>query len=111
MQMQIEDGLVNLGLAWRSRSRSRQGRAGSSATCSRRLCVTSKRSCERDSIQLDAAVAAEEAGAGIFDPKHFAYPCYAKAAAQRRDNPRRSIEDLQLQLETKHDSHHNSLLT
>jgi flagellar protein FliJ len=52
----------------------------------------------RDSADLDREIAAEEARAGIADPKHFAYPTYAKAAAQRRDNLRRSVEDLKLQL-------------
>src|ERR1700730_976450 len=33
--------------------------------------------------ELDGVVASEEARVGIFDPKHFAYPCYAKAVAQR----------------------------
>jgi len=52
----------------------------------------------KDSADLDREIAAEEARAGISDPKHFAYPTYAKAAAQRRDNLRRSVEDLKLQL-------------
>jgi flagellar protein FliJ len=52
----------------------------------------------KDSADLDREIAAEEARAGIADPKHFAYPTYAKAAAQRRDNLRRSVEDLKLQL-------------
>jgi flagellar FliJ protein len=49
--------------------------------------------------KLDAVVAAEETRAGIFDPKHFAYPCHAKAAAQRRDNLFRSVDDMKLLLE------------
>ena len=53
----------------------------------------------KDSGELDREIAAEEARAGITDPKHFAYPTYAKAAAQRRDNLRCSVEDLKLQLE------------
>ncbi|MBV9112506.1 MAG: flagellar export protein FliJ [Hyphomicrobiales bacterium] len=53
----------------------------------------------KDSAELDREIAAEEARAGITDPKHFAYPTYAKAATQRRDNLRRSVEDLRLQLE------------
>ncbi|MBV9588452.1 MAG: flagellar export protein FliJ [Hyphomicrobiales bacterium] len=53
----------------------------------------------KDSAELDREIAAEEARAGIKDPKHFAYPTYAKAATQRRDNLRRSVEDLKLQLE------------
>jgi flagellar FliJ protein len=53
----------------------------------------------KDSAELDREIAAEEARAGITDPKHFAYPTYAKAAAQRRDNLRCSVEDLKLQLD------------
>ncbi|RYE49953.1 MAG: flagellar export protein FliJ, partial [Hyphomicrobiales bacterium] len=37
--------------------------------------------------------------AGIQDPSHFAYPTYAKAAIQRRENIVRSIEELKGQLE------------
>jgi flagellar FliJ protein len=44
--------------------------------------------------KLDKEIAAEEAKIGINDPKHFAYSCYAKAAAQRRDNLLRTIDDL-----------------
>jgi flagellar export protein FliJ len=53
----------------------------------------------KDASELDREIAAEEARAGIADPKHFAYPTYAKAAAQRRDNLRRSVEDLKVQLD------------
>lgn len=48
---------------------------------------------------LDVEIAAEERKAGISDLAHFAYPTYAKAAAQRRDNLRRSATDLNGQLE------------
>src|SRR5215204_2018373 len=47
---------------------------------------------------FDREIAAEEQKANISDPAHFAYPTYAKAAAQRRDNLRRSALDLQDQL-------------
>jgi len=49
--------------------------------------------------ELAREVAAEEARAGISDPNHFAYPTYAKAASQRRDNLLRSAEELRAQLE------------
>ncbi|SDR62384.1 hypothetical protein SAMN05444161_0388 [Rhizobiales bacterium GAS191] len=49
--------------------------------------------------KLDEVIAAEEEIAGISNPKHFAYPCYAKAVALRRDNLRRSAENLKLQLD------------
>ena len=48
---------------------------------------------------LDREIAAEEQKAGISDPNHFAYPTYARAAAQRRDNLRRSAQDLHTQLD------------
>ena len=48
---------------------------------------------------LDNEIAAEERKAGISDLSHFAYPTYAKAAAQRRDNLRQSAADLHDQLE------------
>jgi len=53
---------------------------------------------QRMSTDLDREIAAEEAKAGISDPAHFAYPTYARAAAQRRDNLRRSAADLHDQL-------------
>lgn len=55
--------------------------------------------------ELNEQIRTEEARVGIFDPKHFAYPCYAKASAQRRDNLLRSIEKLNLQLETQRNRH------
>lgn len=54
---------------------------------------------ERMAAELDREIAAEEQKAGISDPAHFAYPTYAKAAAQRRDNLRSSAEDLKVQLD------------
>jgi flagellar protein FliJ len=54
---------------------------------------------ERMASDLDREIAAEEQKAGISDPGHFAYPTYAKAAAQRRSNLRRSATDLQGQLD------------
>jgi flagellar export protein FliJ len=54
---------------------------------------------QRMSADLDREIAAEEAKAGISDPAHFAYPTYARAATQRRDNLRRSAHDLHDQLD------------
>lgn len=54
---------------------------------------------ERMAGDLDREIASEEKKAGISDPAHFAYPTYAKAAAQRRENLRRSAQDLQGQLD------------
>ena len=53
---------------------------------------------ERMASDLDREIANEEKKAGISDAAHFAYPTYAKAAAQRRENLRRSAQDLQVQL-------------
>jgi flagellar protein FliJ len=54
---------------------------------------------ERMAGDLDREIAVEEQKAGISDAAHFAYPTYAKAAATRRDNLRRSAQDLQGQLD------------
>jgi flagellar export protein FliJ len=53
----------------------------------------------RMASDLDREIAAEEQKAGISDPAHFAYPTYARAAAQRRDNLRQSARDLFAQLD------------
>ena len=42
--------------------------------------------------ELEQEIALEETRLGVFDPQHFAYPAYAKAAMLRRDNLRRSVE-------------------
>ena len=47
---------------------------------------------------LDREILIEQERAGIHDPTHFAYPTYAKAAMLRRDNLRRSAEELEAQL-------------
>ena len=49
--------------------------------------------------ELEREIASEEKRAGISDPRHFAYPTYARAAATRRDNLKRSIVDLTAQLD------------
>jgi len=54
---------------------------------------------ERIGGELDREIRAEQERAGIHDPAHFAYPTYAKAAMQRRDNLKRSADDLKVQLE------------
>jgi flagellar FliJ protein len=59
--------------------------------------------------ELEEVIAAEEVRVGIFDPKHFAYPCYAKAAGQRRDNLRSTIEDLKQQLPRIRADHDDAL--
>ena len=49
--------------------------------------------------RIASSTSAEEHKAGISDPGHFAYPTYARAAAQRRDNLRQSAENLHTQLD------------
>ena len=54
---------------------------------------------QRMSVDLEREIQSEQERAGINDPTHFAYPTYAKAANQRRENLVRSIEDLRVQLD------------
>jgi flagellar FliJ protein len=54
---------------------------------------------ERIAAELDREIKAEQDRSGIHDPAHFAYPTYAKAAMQRRENLKRSVADLKLQLD------------
>ena len=53
----------------------------------------------RISGELEREIANEEKRAGISDPRHFAYPTYARAASARRDNLKSSIAELAGQLE------------
>src|SRR5437588_1638661 len=53
---------------------------------------------ERIAADLDREIKVEQDRVGIHDPAHFAYPTYAKAAMQRRENLKRSAEDLKIQL-------------
>ena len=48
---------------------------------------------------LDDQIQIEQDKAGISDVTHFAYPTFAKAARQRRDNLQTSIDELSIQLE------------
>src|SRR6266566_6637951 len=54
---------------------------------------------ERITSDLEREIKVEQDRSGIHDPGHFAYPTYAKAAIQRRDNLKRSAHDLKIQLE------------
>jgi len=54
---------------------------------------------QRMSTDLDREIQTEQERAGINDPTHFAYPTYAKAAIQRRENLNRSTDELRGQLE------------
>jgi flagellar export protein FliJ len=55
---------------------------------------------ERMASELEAQIVAEEKKAGITDTNHFAYPTFAKAARQRRDNLKNSQADLSEQRKT-----------
>jgi flagellar export protein FliJ len=52
---------------------------------------------ERMAKDLDDQISAEQERTGIHDAGHFAYPTFAKAASQRRDNLRASVVDLKSQ--------------
>lgn len=54
---------------------------------------------QRMTNELDREIQTEQERAGITDPSHFAYPTYAKAAIQRRENLQRSADELKVQLE------------
>ena len=59
----------------------------------------------RMASELDGQIAYEEQRAGIDDVNHFAYPTFAKAARQRRDNLQVSIDDLKQQLGAAQEAH------
>ncbi len=54
---------------------------------------------ERMALELDNQIKLEQQRVGITDVAHFAYPTFAKAAAQRRDNLANSAHELQGQLD------------
>ena len=54
---------------------------------------------KRMATDLEREIEIEETRAGITDRGHFAYPTYARAAIQRRDNLLQSAEDLGRQLD------------
>jgi hypothetical protein len=54
--------------------------------------------CNRLAADLDQEVRNEEDRVEIHDPAHCAYPTYAKATASRRDNLRRSADELRIHL-------------
>jgi flagellar FliJ protein len=47
---------------------------------------------------LERQITSEEERTGVRDIRHFAYSTFAKAAAQRRDNLRTSVDDLRAKL-------------
>jgi hypothetical protein len=54
--------------------------------------------CDRLATDLDQEVRNEENRVRIHDPAHSAYSIYAKATASRRDNLRRSADELRAHL-------------
>src|SRR6266852_2187665 len=54
---------------------------------------------ERMAADLEREIKVEQDRAGIHDPTHFAYPTYAKAAIARRENLKRSADELAVQLD------------
>jgi hypothetical protein len=54
---------------------------------------------ERICIDLGHQIEAEETRARIYDPTHFAYPTYPKAARERRAKLQRSADALRIELD------------
>jgi flagellar export protein FliJ len=54
---------------------------------------------ERMAGDLDREIRSEQERAGIHDPAHYANPTYAKAAMVRKDNLKRSADELKVQLD------------
>jgi len=54
---------------------------------------------DRMATDLEREIKVEQDRAGIHDPAHFAYPTYAKAAMTRRENLKRSADELRVQVE------------
>ena len=59
---------------------------------------------DRMATDLDREIETEQTRAGIHDPTHFAYPTYAKAAIQRRENLKHSADELKVQLNDAKDA-------
>ena len=53
---------------------------------------------DRMATDLEREIKTEQDRANIHDPSHFAYPTYAKAAIQRRENIKHSADELRVQL-------------
>ena len=59
---------------------------------------------ERLAADLDQQIRAEQERTGIHDLTHYAYPTFARAAMQRRDNLRTSADELRGQLQDARDA-------
>lgn len=49
-------------------------------------------------VDLERQIEVEQERAGVDDINHFAYPTFAKAAIQRRDNLQNSVKELEVRL-------------
>lgn len=54
-------------------------------------------------VDLERQIEVEQEKAGVNDVNHYAYPTFAKAAIQRRDNLKNSIKELNVKLEEARD--------
>ncbi|HEY5962851.1 MAG TPA: flagellar export protein FliJ [Xanthobacteraceae bacterium] len=59
---------------------------------------------ERMANDLEREIKVEQDKANIHDPSHYAYPTYAKAAIQRRENLKHSADELKVQLNEAKDA-------
>jgi flagellar FliJ protein len=59
---------------------------------------------ERMANDLEREIKSEQDKANIHDPSHYAYPTYAKAAIQRRENLKHSADELKVQLNDAKDA-------
>jgi flagellar protein FliJ len=64
---------------------------------------------ERMATELNDQVVAEQVRSGIHDVSHFAYPTFAKAAMQRRDNLLASASELREQLAAAQEQYDEAL--
>ena len=58
---------------------------------------------EQMTVDLGRQIEVEQEKAGVSDINHYAYPTFAKAAIQRRDNLKTSISELGVKLEEARD--------
>lgn len=54
-------------------------------------------------VDLERQIEVEQERAGVDDINHFAYPTFAKAAIQRRDNLQNSVKELEVRLSEARD--------
>lgn len=58
---------------------------------------------ERMAVDLERQIEVEQERAGVSDINHYAYPTFAKAAIQRRNNLQISVNELQEKLDVAKD--------